>query len=44
MMRGDCTNLSERELMDCLTRFGYGIESKARPAEADVGHLMLAAA
>ena len=26
MMRGDFTNLSERKLMDCLTRFGYDIE------------------
>jgi hypothetical protein len=23
MMRGDFTNLSERKLMDCLTRLGY---------------------
>ena len=26
MMRGDFTNLSERKLMDCLTRLGYDIE------------------
>jgi len=32
MMRGDFTNLSERKLMDCLTR------------NADIGHLMLASA
>ena len=25
MMRGDFTNLSERKLMDCLTRLGYNI-------------------
>jgi len=25
MMRGDFTNLSERKLMDCLTRLGYDI-------------------
>ncbi len=43
MMRGDFTNLSERKLMDCLTRLGYDIEIKVRPAKAEVGHLMLAA-
>ena len=44
MMRGDFTNLSERKLMDCLTRLGYDIEIKVRTAKTDVGHLMLAAA
>ncbi len=44
MMRGDFTNLSERKLMDCLTRLGYDIEIKVRPAKSKVGHLMLAAA
>ena len=44
MVRGDFTNLSERKLMDCLTRLGYDIEIKVRPAKTDVGHLMLAAA
>lgn len=43
MMLGDFTNLSERKLMDCLTRLGYDIEIKVRPAKAVVGHLMLAA-
>lgn len=43
MMRGDFANLSERKLMDCLTRLGFDIEIKVRPANADVGHLMLAA-
>jgi predicted XRE-type DNA-binding protein len=44
MMRGDFANLSERKLMDCLTRLGYDIEIKVRPAKAEVGHLMFAAA
>jgi predicted XRE-type DNA-binding protein len=44
MMRGDFTNLSERKLMDCLTRLGYDIEIKVRPAKAEVGHLVLAVA
>ena len=44
MMRGDFTNLSERKLMDCLTRLGYDIEIKVRPAQAEIGHLMLAVA
>ena len=44
MMRGDFTNLSERKLMDCLTRLGYDIEIKVRPSKAEIGHLMLAAA
>lgn len=42
MMRGDFSNLSERKLMDCLTRLGYDIEIKVRPGKADVGHLTLA--
>ncbi len=42
MMRGDFSNLSERKLMDCLTRLGYDIEISVRPASADVGHLILA--
>ncbi len=44
MMRGHFTNLSERKLMDCLTRLGYDIEIKVRPAKAEVGHLTLAPA
>ena len=43
MMRGDFSNLSERKLMDCLTRLGYDIEIKVRPASTRIGHLMLAA-
>ena len=44
MMRGDFTNLSERKLMDCLTRLGYDIEIKVRPAAEPLGHLTLASA
>ena len=44
MMRGDFTNLSERKLMDCLTRLGYDIEIKVRPSKAELGHLVLAVA
>ncbi len=44
MLRGDFSNLSERKLMDCLTRLGYDIQISVRPANSDIGHLMLAAA
>jgi predicted XRE-type DNA-binding protein len=43
MMRGDFANLSERKLMVCLTRLGYDIEIKVRPAKDEIGHLMLTA-
>ena len=38
MMRGDFTNLSERKLMDCLTRLGYDIEISVRPAKSAPRH------
>ena len=44
MMRGDFSNLSERKLMDCVTRLGYDIEISLRPIEAEIGQLILAAA
>jgi predicted XRE-type DNA-binding protein len=44
MMRGDFANLSERKLMDCLTRLGLDIQISVRPAKAEIGHLILAAA
>jgi predicted XRE-type DNA-binding protein len=42
MVRGDFSNLSERKLMDCLTRLGYNIEIKVRPTKKAVGLLTLA--
>jgi len=42
MMRGELSNLSERKLMDCLTRLGFDIEIKVRPAKTETGHLLLA--
>ncbi|MEO3714993.1 helix-turn-helix domain-containing protein [Roseateles flavus] len=44
MMRGDFANLSERKLMDCLTRLGYDIEIKVTPAAEQVGQLLLSIA
>jgi predicted XRE-type DNA-binding protein len=44
LVRGDFSNLSERKLMDCLTRLGYDIEIKVRLAKTDVGHLVFALA
>ncbi|KRC26061.1 helix-turn-helix domain-containing protein [Acidovorax sp. Root217] len=44
MVRGEFSNLSERKLMDCLTRLGYDIEIKVRPAKAEIGRLVLAPA
>jgi len=44
MVRGEFSNLSERKLMDCLTRLGYDIEIKVRPAKAEIGHLVRAPA
>jgi predicted XRE-type DNA-binding protein len=44
MMRGDFSNLSERKLMDCLTRLGFDIEISVRPVNAEIGRLMLTAA
>jgi len=41
LMNGDFSNLSERKLMDCLTRLGYNIEIKVKPARQPVGRLTL---
>ena len=44
MMRGDFSNLSERKLMDCLTRLGYDIDIRVRPAADALGALTLTVA
>lgn len=44
MLRGDFSNLSERKLMDCLSRLGYDIEINVRPAAKPVGHVTLVVA
>ena len=44
MMRGDFSSLSERKPMDCLSRLGYDIEIKVKPASKPVGHSRLAIA
>ena len=44
MMRGDFSNLSERKLMDCLTRLGYEMQINVQTAQKPVGHLLLALA
>jgi predicted XRE-type DNA-binding protein len=44
MMRGNFSNLSERKLMDCLTRLGCDIEISVRPSKRSVGHLKIASA
>jgi len=44
MMRGDFSNLSERKLMECLTRLGYDIEIRARLTTEPVGQLSFAVA
>lgn len=41
LLRGDFTNLSERKLMDCLTRLGYDIEITVKPAASPIGHLVV---
>jgi len=38
------TQQDAAKLMDCLTRLGYDIEISVRPAKAEIGHLILAAA
>ena len=42
MVRGNFANLSERKLMDCLTRLGFDIEIKLKPTKSSIGSLRLA--
>lgn len=44
VMRGECSNVSERKLMECLNGLGYDIEIQVRPASRPRGNLMLAMA
>lgn len=43
ILRGDFTNVSERKLMECLTRLGYDIEIRVKRSLRAVGRLKLAA-
>ena len=42
LLHGDFANLSERKLMDCLSRLGDDIDIQVKPAAAPVVHLTLA--
>jgi predicted XRE-type DNA-binding protein len=44
MNKGDFKGLSERKLMDCLTRLGYDIKITVEPAAREVGRLSFAVA
>lgn len=44
MQSRSLTQQEAAKLMDCLTRLGYDIEIKVRPARTEIGHLMLATA
>lgn len=39
MMRGDFSGLSERKLMDCLSRLGYDIEIVVKKSKKPTGHI-----
>jgi len=41
LLQGDFENISERKLMDCLTRLGYDIEIQVRPARQSNGKVLL---
>lgn len=43
VLRGDFANVSERKLMDCLTRLGYDIQIKVTRSRHPVGQLKVAA-
>jgi predicted XRE-type DNA-binding protein len=42
IVRGDFANVSERKLMDCLTRLGYDVEIAIRPSRRQTGRLSVA--
>ena len=44
LLRGDFTNLSEQKLMHCLSRLGYDIEIRLKPASETVGRRTVAVA
>lgn len=44
LLRGDFTHLSERKLMDCLTRLGYDIEIRLKPTKSFTGTVRVASA
>jgi predicted XRE-type DNA-binding protein len=44
IVRGDFANVSERKLMECLTRLGYDIEIAVRPSKRRTGQLRVALA
>ncbi len=44
IVRGDFANVSERKLMDCLTRLGYDVEIAVRPSRRQRGRLSVAVA
>jgi len=44
LLRGDFSNLSEQKLMECLSRLGYDIEIRLRPAAKSIGRRTLAVA
>ena len=41
LMRGDLSNLSEQKSMECLSRLGYDIEIRLRPAAKSIGRRTL---
>ena len=43
ILRGDFTNVSERKLMECLTRLGFDIEIRVKRSLHPIGRLKLAA-
>ena len=42
LLSGNFSRISERKLMDCLTRLGYDVKISIKPSSTSVGHLMIA--